>query len=407
MKLRALLSSALSSQRPNRLLEWFLPLATKVKPDFRDLLRLAAGDAEFQKGNYEAALFNYHAVGAAPHLAEARKMVDWIDYKFGRVAAGWPDYPVAKFDPGRREIASSQEPGPVFVRNPNQPYEIVHELGLSPWRAGRDERRPVLVWFNFLSSLGGEILASKIVRAFKRQYDVPLVLAVDDRLRSVLAPNFPDCAVIGKSEDLSRFRNQCGGYILARDVLGHVVRSDSDFATVADERLIVAPANIPSLGSNKAKIAISWKTTNRSQGRYRNIPLKEFAKMLGRVDAEFHCAQHNTTNYERNLLTSYLGERMRFGTIPTAGSVDALAAGLAAMSGVVTIDNSVLHIAGAFDVATIALLSVPSYWAWPISGEESRWYPSVSLVHQLKPAVWDEPLLTAQQHLWEWTAKAK
>lgn len=345
-------------------------------PQAQDRLRFALAAALFGVGEYAAARRLHDAVENGPLREEADRMVDWIDYKLGHVARGWPRYPVARFTP---PALATVAPGgdPVLVHNFNRPTKLVQGLGLRPWQPGAPNDLPVLVWFNFHDSLGGEVLAALVAKAFQHQTGTRLMLAVGDRHVSEMRSNFPRTEVIGKTTDLRQFAGRVAGYLLARDALAQVVRTESGFAHVAARTFVASSALPPAVlrapARSRPVLAVAWKTTNRRQQRFRNLPIAAIAMLLAGINAYFVSAQHGATPAERAFLSRRLGDRIRFDRIDPSGDLASLAGGLAACDGVVTVDNSVLHIAGAFGVPTLGLLAMPSYWAWPATGPDSRW----------------------------------
>ena len=343
----------------------------------------------------------YRSVDLGRLAPDAIKMVDWIDYKFGELAGGWPRYPVAHFLANGQPVRSLGT-APIHVQKFNQPIELVQELGLTKWNPDEGCQGPVLVWFNFNDSLGGELLAARIVLAFQKRRDIELILAVDNRLRNILSANFPGSKVIGKSDNIRPFAGKFQHFLMARDTLRHVVQSERDFAETSSTIFHLPKTTRPQQHSKRRQLAIAWKTTNRSQGRYRNLNLRKFVNFLKTFDYYYASAQHAVTRTERAFLKNQLGDRISFEAIDPSADIDVLAAQIASMDGVITIDNSVLHIAGAFGVPTLALLSVPSYWAWPMSGPNSRWYDSVTLIHQERPGDWEKVLEDTATILSQW-----
>lgn len=350
-----------------------------------DRARLLAADAVFEQGDYVAALALYESTLGDRHGPRARQMADWIRFKLGDVSRGWPVYPGTRFDAAG--LARGRTGGQVRVADPQRPAELVTHLGLASWDGQAEPGGPLLVWFNFRSSLGGELLAAKLVLRLRRCRPVPMVLACDPRLVDILAAAFPGDRVVSREADLAPLVEGCRRFLLARDALALVVRSPSDLDAVGVETLLPIPARPAAAGPRR--IAFSWKTTNPRQARFRNLPVERLAAALGSANLELHSAQHGVDEADRRAWRRCLGDRVRFDTIDPSGSVGQMAAALARMDLVVTIDNTLLHVAGAAGLPAIGLLSVPSYWAWPIEGESSRWYPSVRLLHQARPGEWD------------------
>ncbi len=373
--------------------------------EFENYFYLGIAASYFNEGMYDRARHYYKKIGPGKYSLKARQMTDWIDFKFGIVDRGWPAYPGAYFKPEQEKMLSNSSPAPIFVKNSNKPHEVVNGLKLTQWKEGSSGDQPVLVWLNFRSSLGGELLACKVVKAFQRKFGLRLILAVDPRLYEIISINFPGTLVIAKNEDMGSLRGKCQQYILARDTLRYVVSSEQDFSTIAAEVIELSTESVlPADTGAKTKVGISWKTTNRRQGLYRSIPLVQFAEFLADFDLEYYSAQHGITAAEKETLTKYLGERIRFDMIKPAGTVHEIASQLNQMDVVITIDNSVMHIASAVDVVTFGLLSIPSYWAWPIEGSGGRWYRSLKLIHQKVPRQWNDVLKQLDTELNEFTA---
>ena len=69
------------------------------------------------------------------------------------------------------------------------------------------------------------------------------------------------------------------------------------------------------------------------------------------------------------------------------------------MDAVVTVDNTLLHLAGGLRLPTLALISAPAYWAWPAAGTASRWYESVTLLRHATPGAWGDVVSALSQAL--------
>lgn len=388
--MQRLIESTLRSVGPQMVkapAEIAIGLLDRRAPVMADRLRMALASSHFNAGDYRSARDCFDAVSASRFALKAHLMVDWIDFKFGEVGRGWPRYPGADFDSDQHTPAFAPEGAKIIIEKPLQPVQLVTELGLKRWHPGLPTPHPVLVWFNFKASLGGELLCAKIVKRLEQKYGIPMILAGDARLADVLRANFPLSEVIDKAANLAGISGRCDSFILARDALALVVGNEADLEPIGAFSLHIPKAGQKITG-RRPHAAISWKTTNPTQGRYRNIPVNALAAVLARFDIDFHSAQHGLENSERRILVDMLGKRISFDTIDTRASVGELASTLSSMDRVITIDNSVLHICGAFGIPATGLISVPSYWAWPIEETRSRWYDSVTLIHQKHAGDW-------------------
>jgi len=72
--------------------------------------------------------------------------------------------------------------------------------------------------------------------------------------------------------------------------------------------------------------------------------------------------------------------------------LDAFAAQVAACDLVISVDNAVVHMAGALGRPTWALLPAVPDWRWMLNRDNSPWYPSVRLFRQKPDGSWDRVL---------------
>ncbi len=68
------------------------------------------------------------------------------------------------------------------------------------------------------------------------------------------------------------------------------------------------------------------------------------------------------------------------------------AALIAEMDWVISVDTSVVHLAGAIGKEAWLLLPYRYEWRWSLDGESNHWYDSVSVLRQQRTGDWDSLL---------------
>ncbi len=77
----------------------------------------------------------------------------------------------------------------------------------------------------------------------------------------------------------------------------------------------------------------------------------------------------------------------------------ALAAVLTSLDLVITVDNTVVHLAGALGVPAWLLLPKSPDWRWQLDREDSPWYPSLRLFRQKELGNWEEVIVRVKAEL--------
>ncbi len=145
---------------------------------------------------------------------------------------------------------------------------------------------------------------------------------------------------------------------------------------------------VPTLPSSARKIGIVWagSPTHRND-RNRSCALKEFLPILQTPGISFYSLQK--------------GERSReLAELPNPSSVKDLSAHLGDFGDlvllimqldlVISVDTSVVHLAGALGKPVWTLLPYVPDWRWLMEGETTPWYPTMRLFRQSSPGDWPE-----------------
>lgn len=151
----------------------------------------------------------------------------------------------------------------------------------------------------------------------------------------------------------------------------------------------VADSNLPDTG--KLKIGLCWQGNPRHDNdKYRSIGADIFCETFADIEgAEFYGLQKPEDN------------RFRLDFVKDApvSSLETLASVISDMDLVVTVDTSVLHIAGAMGVPVFGLIPSNPDWRWGTGGYATDWYPSAKLFRATEPLAWKGVLRAVRDHV--------
>jgi len=134
------------------------------------------------------------------------------------------------------------------------------------------------------------------------------------------------------------------------------------------------------------KVGLAWAgSRTRLDNSKRSCDLAQFAGLFKVPNVKFFSLQVGDA-------------RDQLGTVPVADNVVDLgqdfadfadtAAAIQALDLVISVDTSVLHLAGALGEPAWGVLSAPSGFLWMNDREDSPWYPTIRLFRQPEPGDW-------------------
>ncbi len=176
-------------------------------------------------------------------------------------------------------------------------------------------------------------------------------------------------------------------------------------------RLATIPAEIPYLRADKAateqwrkrlgaktkaRIGLVWSgNPAHHNDRNRSMPLSAFAPFfdmqLEFVSLKNELRPDDRAFFDRGAPVRHFGEELQ-----DFGDTAALAAN---MDLVVCVDTSVLHLAGAMGIDTLALIAFNPDWRWLLERRDTPWYPTVRLLRQSRPGDWSNCLADVGKEL--------
>ena len=144
------------------------------------------------------------------------------------------------------------------------------------------------------------------------------------------------------------------------------------------------------LASSKPIVGVSWFTNSARNGFMRSIEITELVGLLPQ-DMFLVNLQYGNVRSDIDKLAQHSNvEIFSFPQLDITDDLDGLASLIMACDEIVSVDNSVVHLAGALGKRTNALLPFGSDWRWGTRKNGSNlWYQSVHLNRQPSYGDWD------------------
>lgn len=166
-------------------------------------------------------------------------------------------------------------------------------------------------------------------------------------------------------------------------------------STVADLPIATKYLHLPRLELDRAahiferesgdlRIGVAWSAGEWNPSR--SVPLHALMPILNRTEFEFWNLQGGTVRGEWRTLGS--NSHLRDASLLADSGLVPLAAAIAHLDLVVTVDTLAAHLAGALGVPCFLLLQHAADWRWMIGRDDSPWYPSLRLFRQPAPGGW-------------------
>jgi tetratricopeptide (TPR) repeat protein len=326
-----------------------------------------------EQGRTDAALEYYEKLLTAhPEVNEYRWNRGLTLLANGDYARGWDDY----------EMRNARGRG---TAERAFPFSAWHGEQLDPGAA-------LLVFAE--QGLGDEIMfASCVPDLAARRVDC--VIECDVRLAGLFARSFAAVRIHGAPRDGDRrwladyqVKFQCGIGSLPRILR----RSLGDFPSrkgylEADHERVARWRERLARDVRGHAIGIAWRGGSaRTRADLRSVPADQIGPLFTLPDATFVNLQRGAEDILEQMKAK--GGVRVLNYVDALENVDELAALLKALGRVVTVDNSVAHLAGALGCTTWIMLAHSADWRWGRGQARCPWYPSVSLVRQRSPGDW-------------------
>ena len=257
--------------------------------------------------------------------------------------------------------------------------------GMQPWRGDIDAargQRLVLVSQNGV----GDAIHSARHAAWLQQQGVQVVVQAPLRTGRLLRSLHPDIEVFEVDEPMPE-----GDWVAdLHDVsalLGVELHTVGNFGPAkclqADPERVRRMAR--QLGPRRGlRVALAWRGT-RSNLSERSVPLACFAA-LDLPGVQWLSLQHGP------LAPEDLAPARRMNLEHHSWSFDDAAAAMTLADVVVSVDTVHCHLAGSLGLTTLVPLSAVPDWRWGLEGNNTPWYPTMTLLRQGSEGDWSAPM---------------
>ena len=332
------------------------------------------GLALFEHGEFERAIAHFdELIRENPETVEYRWNRALCFLQRGNYSRGWPDYELRHVRGGR---------------------DVRRDFGLPVWDGNSPADSSVLVYGE--QGVGDEIMfASCLPDLIERKAGV--VLECDARLATLFARSFPAIVVRGAARDGDRAWLQRYPALKAQIAIGSlpgILRTAAENFPKHGGYLVADPARIERWRLRFAALAgpvigLSWRGgTRKTRTDLRSMDVQEFLPLAALKQHRFVCLQRGDCKDEIDAARAAGLDMQRW---PEAfDDIEELAALIAVLDRVVSVDNTVVHLAGALGKSCFAILSRVPDWRYRSEGDDMPWYPSVKLFRQARVHDWQE-----------------
>jgi tetratricopeptide (TPR) repeat protein len=339
--------------------------AIEIKPAYAEAFN-NRGVALKELRRFDEALASHNkAQEIAPDFADAHWNEALLRLLTGDLADGW-----AKYE-WRWKRASFTSPRRDFSQPPWDGFDSLYD-------------RTILLHAE--QGLGDAIQFARYVPMVAAR-GAQVILEVAEPLRRLMGSLSGGARIVAKGEALPPFDVHCPLMSLPRA-----------FGTTVDQIPAATPYLHPAAEAQSAwearlctgrhpRIGIAWAgNPNHDNDHNRSIPLGVLEPLMG-IEATYVSLQKELRSGDEALLQEH--EEV-FDVGSTLGDFADTAALVSCLDLVISVDTSLVHLAGALAKPVFVLLPYTPDWRWLLGRDTTPWYPSARLFRQTAPGNWDE-----------------
>lgn len=222
---------------------------------------------------------------------------------------------------------------------------------------------------------------------FLKDYFNEIKFSVYDELKEIFQKNYTDINIEAKSEkDIFEQHDYMVNPIDLPQKLGmnfdNIPYSDG-YLKADNQKVEQYKKEI--FNNDKFKVGIFWQG-NLKVFPYRSMKLAEMSKLFELSNCQFYSCQKGEGSEQLSEFNNIIDLGSTFKDYTDT------AAALKNLDVLITIDSSVLHLAGALGIKTLLLLPLATEWRWFDDTQTTPWYKSVEIFKQEKLYDWQMPV---------------
>lgn len=221
-----------------------------------------------------------------------------------------------------------------------------------------------------------------------------VVIDCDARLKNLFQRSFPKAKVYGTRKNKCLAWDESDKKIdasIASMQLGQFFRNTTD--SFPGKPYLIADSDRVSMWrslwktKNKPVIGVAWTGGIESTGAHqRCFDIAEFNNVLSKKDAHYVCLQYKEAD-----LSGFTVDIKQYPFATLTNDYDDTAALVASLDSVISVQTSVIHLAGALGIPTLCGVPEITQWRYGNQGEKIPWYESVKIFRQ-KNSKWEFPI---------------
>lgn len=255
--------------------------------------------------------------------------------------------------------------------------------------------------------IGDEIMFASMILDLILSKKCNVIFDAHPRLYKIFRNSFPEATVYGTRKDKEvswPFNHQIDACIPLASCGKFLRNKKEDFLGVpylkADDELVRKFDELLKPYSDKPKIGISWKGgTKKTNLKERIISLKQWLPILKEIDAYYFSLQYtDDAQAQIDKAEKEFGIKI-YHWQDMIDDYDETAAFVSNLDMVISVPQSVVHLAGALGVPTIQLTPRQAMWQMGVYGENMPWYQCVKNIWQKTNGDWQPVIQKAKAEL--------